>query len=369
MTESESDTSNEQEDGRHGPVLFDADNGPDAAVKAFAEALGAPPDVADYRLPFRDRPDEQASPSTYVLHDLDLLKQVRTGLEGKSDVAIISPYGSGKTAIRQLIVRDFGALEKYIIADLSDAQAYTKRQLYVNVIRVVLSETDYTLDMDRYDGGSRTVDGPNGEEFEVPWATTECERALRVLTQQVADDGRRVVLAIDQIELMDAESYEDLKAVRNAGVQLVLLGSPRGRKRMEKYDSALADAREGRLTYIGRRIRPFDTSNIAEYAARSFAQMRGDPYSPREFQQGGDPWDDPSMRVFTPAAIEVIHDATDGHPRTVRKALNSVFMQAAEAWDDAGRPAIGDEWQADEAFVQGVVDQTDFGGGKDETTE
>jgi hypothetical protein len=329
--------------GQEQPLLAEEMGRLDDNVLAFAKALGAPDDVADSALPFRDDPDQSGSEETYVMHDRALVARVLEGLKGDDHMAIFSPYGSGKTAFRRLLVSHIGSTDDHIIADLSDGSEYTQRALYVLMLTTILSQTDYELALERYDGGTRTATGPDGEEYQVPHPTAGCGAALSSLTARLKDDGIHPVLVVDQVEQMTPSDFARVKEVADRGVELVFLGSEDGRDRIEAAPGRLSGGLADRITTVDRPIDPFGQEHITEYAARSLGVLRGDPYGLRDFQDGVDPWaEEPAMDVFTPEAIEAIHEATDGHPRSVRKACNRIFTSAAAAWDDAGRPAIGD---------------------------
>jgi hypothetical protein len=333
--------------GQDQPLLAQEMERLDDATLAFARALGAPDDVEESALPFRDDPDQEASEATYVLHDDEIVREVLHGLQGDDPMAIFSPYGSGKTALRRLLVRDIGSLSDYIITDLSDGSEYTQRGLYVLMLTAILADEniDYELDLGAYDGGVRTAIGPDGNEYEVPHPTAACGKGLSNLTKRLKKEaGIRPVLVVDQIEQMAPTDFARVKEVADRGVELVFLGSDDGRERIDNAPGELSGGLADRITTVGRPIKPFEPEHITEYIARSLGVLRGEPYGAKHFQPGeenADPWDEPGMEAFAPGAVEEIHSVTDGHPRSVRKACNRVFTAAAEEWVDAGRPSLG----------------------------
>lgn len=295
------------------------------AMLQFGEALGGSPDsVTD--LPFSEEADKDGMPEElYVRHDQAMIHNLTVALLNGHHVGLISPYGTGKTALREIVRRDLGDHPEFVIAYLDNAHETTPRGLYATVIRAAL-DADYELDPDEY----------NQLREGVPWITDEAKQAVRTLTERVGDDGRTLSLLVDEVEDFPVELMPVLQTVADAGVRLFLMGTPAGKDRLEEARDTL----DSRIRYH-EGIKPFDQDDLAEYAARSLAHFRGESFN----GQGPAP--------FTEDAIAEIHDRTDGNPRDVRLECADTLAKAAIAWHQSDRDV--ENFQIDRRLVTSTV--------------
>jgi type II secretory pathway predicted ATPase ExeA len=295
------------------------------AMLQFGEALGGSPDSVK-GLPFSEEADKDGMPEElYVRHDQAMIHNLTVALLNGHHVGLISPYGTGKTALREIVRRDLGEHPEFAIGYLDNAHETTPRGLYATVIRAAL-DTGYDLDADEY---TQLREG-------VPWITDEAKEAVRDLAERVEADDQTLTLVVDEIEDFPTELLPMLQTVADAGVRLFLMGTPAGQDRLEEARDTL----DSRIRYH-EGIEPFDPEDVAEYAARSLAYFRGEEFN----GQGPAP--------FTDDAIEAIHERTDGNPRDVRLECADTLAKAAIAWHQSDRDV--ENFQIDRRLVTSTV--------------
>lgn len=280
------------------------------ALLAYGRDLGGDPDtVSD--LPFSEEADKDGMPEElYVRHDQAIIHETATSLMNDQHVGVISPYGTGKTALREIVRRDLGNHPNFILAYLENADNTTPRQLYELAGRAALAD-GYSLDADEF---SQMRDG-------LPWATDELKRGVRQLVERADADGRTVVLLVDEIEDFPADLLPTLQTAGDVGVRLFLLGTPTGKDRLED----LRDTLNSRVKWQDG-IKPFEPDDVAEYIARSLAYYRGDEYD-----------DGYPIEPFTDDAVQAIHQRTDGNPRDVRLECSDALAKGAIYWAQRGK--------------------------------
>lgn len=290
-------------------VIIDQLKEVEQRLLAFAEALGGDADdVTD--LPFTEEAGTHGMPTPlYVRHDTEMLNQVTSWLLQDQHIGVISPYGTGKSALREIILRDLSAHEEFIVCSLDNPRETTPRQLYQTILQAIYDE-GYELDTEGY---WQTRDG-------IPWATEEARQAVREMAQLVRDDGLSIFIVIDEIEVLPEELLSPLQVAGDAGVRLLLSGTPEGQERIAELRGTL----DSRLRYY-EGIEPFSTADIDEYIARSLAYFLDQPYEGQ------------SQGLFTDAAIEDIHERTGGVPREVRIECRELFTRAAFIWYRTGQ--------------------------------
>lgn len=277
---------------------------------AFGRALGGDPDeVSD--LPFTEEAGMDAMPEPlYVRHDPELINQVTSWLLQDSHIGLVSPYGTGKTAFREILRRDLAAREDFVVTAIDNPQETTPRGLYEAVI-VGCREAGYEIDPEPY------WQVRNG----IPWATDETKRAVREVTRAAREDGVSVLLIVDEMEDVPERLLAPLQVAGDAGVRLFLTGTPPGRERLADVRATL----DSRLRYY-EGIDPFSPADVAEYVTRSLAYFRGEPVDTGALPE-----------LFTPAAIADIHERTGGNPREVRLECRELFTRAAFVWYRTGQ--------------------------------
>jgi Type II secretory pathway, component ExeA (predicted ATPase) len=290
-------------------VLLDQLNEVEERLLAFGEALGGnPADVTD--LPFTEEAGlDQMPEPLYVRHDTEMLNQVTSWLLQDQHIGLVSPYGSGKSAFREIVLRDLSKHDDFVVTYLDNPRETTARTLYRTVIEAAYS-AGYSIDLSRY---SQVRNG-------IPWATAEAKAAVHEMVGRVRKDGKTLLLVVDEIEVLTADLLSPLQVAGDAGVRLFLTGTPEGKRRVAEIRGTL----DSRLRYY-EHIDPFSTEDIAEYIARSLAYFRGEPYEGQ------------SPDLFTRGAIEDIHERTEGNPREVRIECRELFTRAAFVWYRTGQ--------------------------------
>lgn len=283
-------------------ILEDRSRASRDAELQLADALGG--DVRTTEdLPFRESEDRGVPASVYVRHDPEMLRNVARWL-GDFHVGLISPLGSGKTTIREVVRREFA--DRFVIAQLGrDNSKTTERNLYATLVRAGI-DAGYELDESRY---GQLREG-------VPWSTKEAQTAVEELVGKVRADGRELVFIADQLESFPEHLYDPLQAVGDQGVRLLVMGRPEGRDTLREQAPALYS----RINFHENEIRPFAAEHVAEYVDRWFHHLRGEEYD-RET---------PDPELFTESACAAIADATGGNPRLVRRVCQRAFSRAAD---------------------------------------
>jgi type II secretory pathway predicted ATPase ExeA len=290
-------------------VLLDQLDEVEQRLLAFGEALGGRPgDVTD--LPFTEEAGLDHMPEPlYVRHDTEMLNQVTSWLLQDQHIGLVSPYGTGKSAFREIVLRDLSKHDGFVVTYLDNPRETTARTLYQTILEAAYG-AGYSLDLRRY---SQVRNG-------IPWATAEAKSAVHEIVGRVRRDDRTLLLVVDEIEVLTADLLSPLQVAGDAGVRLFLTGTPEGKRRVAEVRATL----DSRLRYY-QHIDPFSPDDIAEYIARSFAYFRDESYA------------DQSPDLFTRAAIEDIHERTEGNPREVRIECRELFTRAAFVWYRTGQ--------------------------------
>jgi len=299
----------DDDDGRDGGVLTDQLREVETRLLAFGRALGGDPDsVAD--LPFTEEAGTDRMPEPlYVRHDTEMLNQVTSWLLQEQHIGLVSHYGTGKTAFREIVRRDLGAHDDFVVAILDNPRETTPRKVYATVLQRA-EQAGYEPDDRDY---WQTRDG-------IPWATEDAKEAAREVVESVRADGKTLLLVVDEIEVLTGEILSTLQVAGDAGVRLFLMGTPEGKERVAELRETL----DSRLRYY-EGIEPFGPGEVAEYVARSLAYFRDEPY------RGQEP------DLFTDAAIRDIAERSEGNVREVRIECRELFTRAAFVWYRTGQ--------------------------------
>jgi type II secretory pathway predicted ATPase ExeA len=239
-----------------------------------------------------------------------MLNQLTSWLIKGQHIGLISPYGTGKTALREIAARDLGDRDDFVVTTIENPNATTERGLYEMLLKAAAAG-GYEVDPDNY------WQVRNG----IPWATAETRKAVGEVARMTEEDGVTLLLIVDEIEDFPKELLSPLQTAADLGVRLFLTGTPAGKERLQQFRETL----DSRLRYY-EGIQPFSPTDVAEYIARSFAYMRDEPY------EGQKP------PLFTGDAIQFVYELTDGNPRAVRLECMDLFARAAFIWHRTGRP-------------------------------
>jgi type II secretory pathway predicted ATPase ExeA len=277
---------------------------------SFGRALGGDVETLS-DLPFTEESgtDEMPEP-LYVRHDEEMLNQLTSWLLQAQHIGLISPYGTGKTALREIAARDLGSRDDFVVTTIENPNATTERGLYETII-VAATEAGYGIDPDNY------TQVRNG----IPWATAETRKAVAEVSKRAEYDGVTLLLIVDEVEDFPKELLSPLQTAADLGVRLFLTGTPEGKNRLRTFRETL----DSRLRYY-EEIEPFSPRDVAEYISRSFAYMRDEPYEAQK------------PPLFTGDAIQFVHELTDGNPRAVRLECMDLFARAAFIWHRTDRP-------------------------------
>jgi type II secretory pathway predicted ATPase ExeA len=276
---------------------------------SFGIALGGNPETVS-ELPFTEEAGKDHMPEPlYVRQDTEMLNQVTSWLLQNQHIGLVSPYGTGKTAFREIVRRDLGEMGEFMVTHLDNPRETTTRNLYVQLLERA-REYGYEIETEDF---WQTRNG-------IPWATEDAKTATKDVVGQVRRENRTLLLVVDEIEVLPKEILTTLQVAADIGVRLFLLGTPEGKDRIANLRETL----DSRLRYY-EGIEPFSEDDIAEYVARSLAYFRDEPYN----GQG--------QQLFTKAAIADIHDRTGGKPREVRMECRELFTRAAFVWYRTGQ--------------------------------
>ncbi|GAB3690605.1 hypothetical protein GCM10028857_27150 [Salinarchaeum chitinilyticum] len=301
--------SEERGTGESDGVIADQLDVVENRLLSFGRALGGEIDDVS-ELPFTEEAAQDEMPSAlYVRHDEVLLNQVTSWLLQDQHIGLVSPYGTGKTAFREVALRDLRAHDDFVVAHVENPRDTTPRQLYGEMLEAAY-EAGYELDTAQF---TQARDG-------IPWATDEARQAVRQMAEEIRADDRRPLLIVDEIEVLPAELLSPLQTAGDAGVRLFLLGTPEGKDRIANLRGTL----DSRLRYY-EGIEPFDADAVEEYVERSLAYMRGERY------------DGQDQTLFTRDAIEDVAERSGGNAREVRIECRELFTRAAFVWDRTGQ--------------------------------
>ncbi len=170
--------------------------------------------------------------------------------------------------------------------------------------------------------------GPNdlllsiADELGVPLASgtpvAKIQRYVREILLDVARDGGRTVVFIDEAQTMPDESLEALRLLSNLEsnlgrlVQVVFFGQPEFDARLESYALRPLQQRIG----FSARLDPLGREACREYVQRRL-EAAGCPRA---------------TQTFTPAAVDRIHRASGGIPRLINllchKSLIAAFCES-----------------------------------------
>ncbi|WP_284438613.1 ATP-binding protein [Haloarcula laminariae] len=290
-------------------ILLDQLEEVESRLLAFGQGLGGEPDdVTD--LPFTEEAGLDHMPEPlYVRHDTEMLNQVTSWLLQDQHIGLVSPYGTGKSAFREIVLRDLAKHDDFVVTHLDNPRETTARSLYQTILEAAYS-AGYSVNAGHY---SQVRNG-------IPWATAEAKQAVHEVVGRVREDGKTLLLVVDEIEVLTADLLSPLQVAGDAGVRLFLTGTPEGKRRVAEIRGTL----DSRLRYY-ENIDPFSPDDIAEYVARSLAYFRDEPYTGQ------------APDLFTREAIEDIHERTEGNPREVRIECRELFTRAAFVWYRTGQ--------------------------------
>jgi len=298
-----------QSDPASDGVLIDQLEEVEQRLLAFGRALGGDPDdVTD--LPFTEEAALHSMPEPlYVRHDREMLNQITSWLLQDQHIGLISPYGTGKTAFREIVRRDLGNHDDFVVAFLDNPEQTTPRKLYATALEAAY-DAGYRIDTSEF---RQVRDG-------IPWVTEDTKAAVSAIVDMIRDDGGTLLLVIDEIEVLPEELMSTIQVAGDTGVRLFLLGTPEGKRRLAELRGTL----DSRLRYY-EGIDPFDPKHVSEYIARSIAYFRGEEF------------DGTRPGLFTEDAIKDIQRRTGGVPREVRIECRELFTRAAFVWYRTGQ--------------------------------
>jgi general secretion pathway protein A len=146
---------------------------------------------------------------------------------------------------------------------------------------------------------------------------------VREQLRAATDDGRRVVLAIDEAQRLDARALDELRMLTNPGsggsAPAVLLGQPELSTKIARYPQI------AQRVVVRYHLQPMRADEIEGYIGHR-TRVAGSP-----------------GRLFTRRAAAAVHEETGGTPRLVNLiCANALFVGAARGEDQIGADTIHD---------------------------
>jgi len=263
------------------------------------------------RPPFNITPD----PSVLYLNDCyqEAIAALAYGIEArKGFVALVGEAGTGKTTLLRRLLETLDSNVKTVLL-LHPTVSFDE------ILEHILRELGLPTD-----GGRKLVFLQRLNEF-----LLEHTRA-----------GGNVALLIDEAQDLAPGVLEELRLLSNLEtgrekiLQIVLAGQPELDQKLA--DPALRQLRQRIAMHV--RIRPLSPPEVEGYVLTRLAAAGAR-----------------DRRIFTPEAIEMIAQVSDGIPRIVNVLCDACLMAAfatgeplvappivAEAWKDYARPAVGE---------------------------
>lgn len=160
---------------------------------------------------------------------------------------------------------------------------------------------------------------------------------------EVAGEGRRVVLAIDEAQRLDARALDEVRLLTNRGsegpgVPVVLLGQPELTGRIERQPQ------------VAQRV-------VVRYHMGAMSPEEVDAYALHRTRVAG-----AGRRILSKRAARAVHAETGGVPRLVNLLLaNALFVAAERGEEQVGEDTIRD--LAEDRRLSLEADMTEQGGG------
>ena len=112
---------------------------------AYLQAMGF--DLPNETQIFQEIPEETGMPQElYILQDPKLIYEIDQGIE-QGSFGLTSPAGTGKTALREITLREFGWRDNYLCCHLDDNAFRTGRRILMAAVQSLL-EAGYEYDED-----------------------------------------------------------------------------------------------------------------------------------------------------------------------------------------------------------------------------
>lgn len=237
------------------------------------------------RLPFE--PLSNGSVYVDVPEHRDAFHNVLFGLRsGEGFVKVVGEVGTGKTALcRSLLAR----LDDDFVAVYLPSPALRPSEL----LRALADEL--------------------GTPVPPRVGTHELRKRVRTTLLDVARDGGRVAVFVDEAQTMPATTLEELRLLSNLEsnegklLQVVLFGQPELDERLADYSMRQL---QQRIAFTAR-LEPLDRKACHDYVAQRLAAAGSSP-----------------RPIFTPAALDRIHSGSGGIPRLVNTLCHKSLIAA-----------------------------------------
>jgi general secretion pathway protein A len=146
---------------------------------------------------------------------------------------------------------------------------------------------------------------------------------LRAQLAVAADNGERIVLAVDEAQRLDARALDELRMLTNTGsggsAPAVLLGQPELSTKIARYPQI------AQRIVVRYHLQPMGAEEVEGYIAHR-TRIAGSP-----------------RRLFTRRASTAVHEETNGIPRLVNLlCANALFVAAARNEEQIGADTIRD---------------------------
>jgi type II secretory pathway predicted ATPase ExeA len=245
---------------------------------------------------------------------------------------VIGPVGTGKSILCQLLAATFRHRFRVVVSPLG--RLPDRRALLQSIIFEL--GLPYR-DLDEVELRLSLIDHVTNREL--------CPRGLLLLI----DEAESLSLSL----LNELRSLASLTWQGGGCVRMVLFGSPRLE---EKFTHPRLESFNQRIA--GRHyLEPFTSNETCRFIERSFAGCGGDPYD-----------------VFTPEALQKIHNACGGIPRLVNQLTDHTLVLAAignhglvdsdcveEAWADLQQLPVPHRGQLHQGHLENPPNIVEFG--------
>lgn len=267
---------------------------------------------------FEESLSEDGKPKDlYVISDGMLINRIQY----PHSKAIISPSGTGKTTVQEILASELSSQNGCFVTDLGTG-GKTTRQTLGSFIETLVAGYDE-------DGLTRTVDG-------IPMRTAQTSRLFIRLLEESHHSNYKHFIFADNIGNYDKGELEALQIAVDHGSRLFLAGRPGAENRVADKHPHL----HHRTVWLSKGIGRFSPGHTVEYIVRSltyWCNKSGVYDGPRYFDDGetiGEFAVTAPGIPFTLQAIEKITEKSRGIPQVIkywcRFALNQAVSEYAE---------------------------------------
>jgi len=256
-------------------------------------------------LPFNNTPDPRFFFSTPD-HEEALASLIYAISESRGFVLLTGEVGAGKTLVTRLMLRHFN--DRIVFAGINHTSLSS-----TDLLRCICDE--FRVETDLNDTGADLI-----------------RRLQDFLVARFAEN-KPVVLMLDEAQALTRDAFEQIRMIGNVEtddaklLQIVIVGQPELRERFEADD----------MRQLRQRI-------FRSFHLRGLTCEQTEGYIRHRLSVGGAQYPE---RIFDPAAINAIHEYSQGLPRLINTVCDNAMLSAYAA----------DQLSIDGPFVQRVIEQ------------